>query len=57
MSGQVQAYTPTTGGPNGTFDLDAALEAAGLTETEAARAKQAILAGADFTDTIDKEKP
>ena len=56
VSGQVQAYAPTTGGPNGTFDLDAALAASGLTEEEAARAKQAILGGADFSDTITAEK-
>ncbi len=56
VSGKVQAYAPTTGGPNGTFDLDAALQDAGLTEEEAARAKQQILAGADFSDTIAAEK-
>ena len=56
VDGQVQAYAPGEPGPNSTFDLDAALKDAGLTEEEAQRAKAAILRGADFSDAIEDEK-
>ena len=56
VDGQVQAYAPGAPGPNSTFDLDAALKDAGLTEEEAQRAKAAILRGADFSDAIEDEK-
>ena len=53
--GQVEATAPSAGGPDGTFTLDAALEAAGLTPAQAQKAKEAINQGVDFDEAVEQQ--